>query len=62
MNNSLRGVQCTDDKRKNILFLTFTKASMTEEERIKTAGIKQSLEWDERKILKCSIKREIVLF
>lgn len=38
---------------------------MTDEERIKTRGtpgIKQSSEWDERKIFKCSIKQEIVLF
>lgn len=65
MNNSLRGAQCTDDKRKYRPLLTFTKASMTEEERIKTRGtpgIKQSLEWDERKILKHSIKWEIMLF
>lgn len=65
MNNSLRGMQCTDDKRKYIPLLSFTKASMTEEERIKTRGTpgtKQSPEWDERKILKHNIKSEIVLF
>lgn len=32
MNNSLRGPQCTNDKRKDILLLTFNKANMTEEE------------------------------
>lgn len=53
MNNSVSGAQCTDDKSKYISSLTFTKARMTDEERIKTRGTpgtKQSPEWDERKI------------
>lgn len=53
MNNSSSGAQCTDDKRKYVSSLTFTKASMTDKERIKTRGTpgnKQSPECDERKI------------